>query len=89
MILDNSTQEKPEINYPTQWGFKLIGKDKDNLLECIKEVMGDKKHNCKIGNISKGGKFCSYNADCIVDSEDERNKIFKEFEKHNAVKMVI
>jgi len=89
MILDNTTQDKPEINYPTQWGFKLIGRDKDELAKCIKEIMGTKKHQCRIGNISRGGKFHSYNASCTVESEDERNRIFKEFEKHNAVKMVI
>jgi len=89
MIFDNNTKEKPEINYPTDWGFKLIGRDKIELERCIKEIMGDKEHKCRIGNVSKNGKFHSYNASCIVDSEDERNKIFQEFEKHTAVKMVI
>jgi len=89
MILDNNTQDKPEINYPTNWGFKLIGRDKDELEKCIKEVMGDKEHNCHIGNVSKGGKFHSYNASCIVDTKEERDRLFGDFEKHNAVKMVI
>ncbi len=80
---------KPEINYPTEWGFKLIGRDKDALLACIKESMGDKKHQCSLGNRSKTGKFHSYNAKCSVDSEEERNKIFKYFEEHKAVEMVI
>ena len=89
MILDNSTKEKPDISYPTDWGFKLIGKDRDELAKCIKEIMGTKEHKCHFGNASKGGKFHSYNASCVVDSEEERNRIFKEFEKHTAVKMVI
>ncbi|MEY3090301.1 MAG: hypothetical protein RL113_617, partial [Pseudomonadota bacterium] len=50
MILDNNTPTKPHIEYPTQWGFKLIGRDKDALLRCIKEAMGDKKHICSLGN---------------------------------------
>ena len=89
MILDNSTQERPKINYPTQWGFKLIGRDRDELAKCVKDVMGRREHQCHIGNVSKGGKFYSYNASCIVESEEERNRIFLEFEKHTAVKMVI
>ncbi len=91
-ILNSETQEKPEINYPTNWGFKLIGRDKEALLSCIKEIMkevGDKEHLCSLGNTSKTGKFTTYNASCSVESEEERNKIFKYFETHDDVDMVI
>jgi putative lipoic acid-binding regulatory protein len=92
VILDDKTQDRPKIEYPTNWGFKLIGRDKDALLTCIKEIMeieGDKKHLCSIGNRSRTGKFTTYNASCIVDSEEERNRIFKYFEDHDDVDMVI
>jgi putative lipoic acid-binding regulatory protein len=88
-ILDDNTQDKPKIDYPISWGFKIIGKDKNELLSCIKEIMGNKKHLCHIGNSSSGGKFHTYNANCEVESEEERNKIFKAFSDHDAVKMVI
>ena len=88
-ILDAKTAEKPEINYPTNWGFKLIGRDKEKLLASIKEAMGEKKHHCALGNASKTGKFHSYNASCNVESEEERNKIFSFFEKHDDIDMVI
>ncbi len=89
MILDDKTQERPEISYPTEWGYKIIGRDKEKLEACIKEVMGDKAHTAKAGNASKTGKFHSYNASCTVESEEERNKIFKQFEDHSDVDMVI
>jgi putative lipoic acid-binding regulatory protein len=89
MILANKTKEKPVIEYPTNWGFKLIGRDKDALLSCIKEAMKGKEYLCSIGNKSKNGKFHSYNASCNVESEEERNKIFKYFEEHDDVNMVI
>jgi len=89
VILDDKTQEKPQIDYPTQWGFKLIGKDKDALLACIKEVMGDKEHLCSTGNVSRNGKFHSYNASCSVESQKERDRLFKSFQDHEDVKMVI
>ena len=91
-ILNSETKEKPEINYPTNWGFKLIGRDKEALLSCIKEIMnelGEKEHLCSLGNTSKTGKFTTYNASCSVESEEERNKIFKYFETHDDVDMVI
>ena len=89
LILDSSCTDKPEINYPTTWNYKLIGKDLDKLVTCVKEGMGDKEHTCTQGNASRTGKFHSYNTSCTVESEEERNKIFKYFEEHDAVDMVI
>ena len=89
MILDDKTQDRPKIEYPTSWGFKLIGRDKDKLLACIKEAMGEKEHLCSRGNTSKTGKFTTYNTSCTVDTEEERNKIFKYFEDCDAVEMVL
>ncbi|SFV63469.1 Proposed lipoate regulatory protein YbeD [hydrothermal vent metagenome] len=91
-ILDKNMPQKPEINYPTQWGFKIIGKDKEALEKCIKYIMketGDKKHTCNLSNQSRTGKFHSFNASCMVESEEERNKIFKYFSDHDDVDMVI
>ena len=89
MILDNNTQEQPKIEYPTRWGFKIIGKDKEKLEACIKEVMGEKEHLCSLGNSSKTGKFHTYNASCVVDSQEERDRLFKCFQDHEDVNMVI
>ncbi|MEO1953254.1 MAG: DUF493 domain-containing protein [Campylobacterales bacterium] len=89
MVLDNNTTQKPQIEYPTRWGFKLIGKDKDRLKKCIAEILQEKEHICNIGNTSKNGKFHSYNASCIVENQAERDKIFKCFQEHPDVKMVI
>ncbi len=89
MTLDGQTKERPDIEYPTKWGFKLIGRDKEALLACIKEAMGEKDHHCALGNRSKTGKFHSCNASCVVDTEEERNRIFKYFEDHDDVDMVI
>jgi len=89
VILDDKTVEKPKIEYPTNWGFKIIGRDKEKLKACIKEVMGGKEHLCSIGNASKTGKFHSYNASCIVESQEERDRLFKCFQDHDDVKMVI
>ena len=69
MILDDKTPEKPKIEYPTQWGFKLIGRDKEALLACIKEAMGEKEHLCSLGNSSRTGKFHTYNPSGTVEQE--------------------
>ena len=89
MILDEKSKEKPKITYPTRWGYKIIGRDKEKLKACIEEVMGDKEHLSAPGNTSKKGNFHSYNASCMVQSQEERDRIFKAFQDHDDVDMVI
>jgi putative lipoic acid-binding regulatory protein len=92
LILDDECKTRPDIDYPTTWNYKLIGRDLDKLILCVKNIMqdsGDKKHTCTQGNISRTGKFHSYNTSCTVDTQEERNKIFKYFEEHTDVDMVI
>ncbi len=89
LILDSSCTDKPEISYPVAWNYKLIGRDINKLKTCVKEAMADKKHTCTQGNASRTGKFHSYNTSCTVENEEERNKIFKYFEEHSDVDMVI
>jgi len=89
MVLDGETKTKPDIDYPTKWSYKLIGRELEALESCVKEVMGEKAHECTKGNVSKNGKFHSYNTHCTVESEEERNRIFACFEKHKDVDMVI
>jgi putative lipoic acid-binding regulatory protein len=88
---ENSIQKekKPELEYPREWGFKIIGKDKEALEGAIKDVLGQKEHTSSFGNYSKNGKFCSYNASCQVENKEERDKLFKAFQDHKDVKMVI
>ena len=91
-VLDNETPERPDISYPTAWNYKLIGRDIDKLVNCVKSGMIDrnnKKHTCTQGNASRTGKFHSYNTTCTVANEEERNELFKYFEDHCDVDMVI
>jgi putative lipoic acid-binding regulatory protein len=91
-VLDNASSQRPDISYPTTWNYKLIGKDLDKLVCCVKDCMkeaGEKTHTCTQGNSSRTGKFHSYNTSCTVDNEEERNKLFKYFEDHSDVDMVI
>jgi putative lipoic acid-binding regulatory protein len=89
VILDGNTKEKPVINYPCEWGFKLIGTNRDRLKRCISDIMDNREYKYRDGNISKNGKFISVNARCEVSSERERDDIFRAFQEHSDVKMVI
>ena len=89
MLLDGNSCEKPEINYPCEWGYKIIGTDKILLETAIFEVMGRRDYKAPTHNTSSKGKFHSLTTACIVESQGDRDSIFKAFHNHYAVKMVI
>lgn len=89
MILDANTPERPEINYPCDWGYKLIGTDRAKLEACVFDIMAHRDYKCHMGNVSRNGKFVSMNASCEVASQEERDELFKAFQDHADVKMVI
>ena len=85
----NDKLKEAKLSYPREWGFKIIGRDKEKLKEAIKEIMGDRKHLSSSGNSSKNGKFHSYNASCEVKDAKERDELFKAFSEHKDIDMVI
>jgi len=89
VILDGSCKTKPNIEYPCEWGFKIIGTNKERLSISITEVMGEREYKTRAGNSSSKGKFHSMNAYCQVASEKDRDSIFKAFQEHIDIKMVI
>jgi len=89
VILDGNSCEKPEIEYPCEWGYKIIGTDKSALQAVIFDVVGERAYKTKNGNTSSKGKFHSLNMTCRVESQEDRDKIFKAFSDHSDVKMVI
>ncbi len=89
MILDGNTHEKPKIDYPCKWGYKIIGIDRVKLETLVFEVMGERKYNISKVNSSSKGKFHALTTSCIVESEKDRDAIFKAFQDDKDVKMVI
>ena len=89
MILDGNSCEKPEIEYPCEWGYKLIGRDKAKLEACVFDIVGKRAYKTKGGNSSSKGKFHTLNMTCKVESQIDRDQIFKAFSDHKDVKMVI
>lgn len=89
MILDGSTCATPNITYPCEWGYKIIGTDKTALQTAVFDIVGERAYTTKRGNTSSKGKFHSLNMKCQVTSKEDRDKIFKAFSEHTDVKMVI
>ncbi len=75
-----------KIEYPCTWEFCVFGKDKEKLHDAIKECLPnhfDHKH-------SKSHKsFHSQKAKVMVNSEDERNELYKKLQEHPEIKYIL
>lgn len=88
MILD-SDSKKPKIEYPTKWGYKIIGTEVDKLLRAVEEVTPGLDYEVKPSNVSKNGKYYSLNLSVVVPSEMVRDLVFQKIKSHPDVEMVI
>ena len=80
---------RPTIEYPCQWAFRLIGVDDDRLRAVIEDVLEDRDHTVKAGNLSATGKYCSIEASAEVLDECDRDRIFGAFSAAEGVLAVM
>ena len=81
--------DKPEIKYPCEWDYAVIGADEGLLRGAIAEVFCGKECSVEFSKKSKEGKYTSLLVKAKVASEDERNKLSALLGKHPAIKMVL
>jgi len=81
-------EEKVKIEYPTIWRYKVIGENARKTREAIESVT-DRPCTITFSKQSSRGKYQSFNADIMVHSEEEREKIFKKLKAHCDIKMVL
>ncbi|HMA86892.1 MAG TPA: DUF493 domain-containing protein [Desulfosalsimonadaceae bacterium] len=81
--------QKPNIKYPCQWSYRIIGKEERLLREAAVSVTGDRPYTLRKSNTSSGGKYVSLNLTVTVLDENERLQIFGELKKCRAVRMVL
>jgi len=82
-------ENKPEINYPTKWEYKIIGSDVDEMISVVESIVVDLEFDITPSNISLKAKYFSLNVTVVVPSEIIRDKIFQSLTDHPAIKFVI
>lgn len=79
---------KPEIIYPTQWEYRIIGRNKQKIKELIPQIV-QQDYEITDGKTSSGGKFVSVVVRTQVQSEEQRDAIFVRFKQNPEVDMVL
>jgi putative lipoic acid-binding regulatory protein len=86
MILDSN--KRPEIDYPCEWSYKVIGNNIDKMLEVIESAVSGLKYDVTPSNISKNGNYYSLNLTLTVPNEVVRDLIYQKLDISEFVKIV-
>ena len=86
MILDSN--QRPEITYPCEWSYKIIGNNIDKILEAIEIAASGLKYDVTPSNISKNGNYYSLNMTITVPNEVVRDLIYQKLDSSDSIKIV-
>ena len=81
--------ERPDIDYPVRWTYKIIGEDEQGLRAAVAEVVGDRDHAVAFSHNSTTGRYLSLTLEVVVSDEDERNGLFAALGAHEDVKVIL
>ena len=82
-------RDRPEIEYPTDWTFKVVGPDEGRLRNAIGGVVGSMDHTLTLSRRSRGGKYVSLELVVTVGGEAQRLAIGQVLHEHEDVKFVL
>jgi putative lipoic acid-binding regulatory protein len=86
----DEAQKKPLIEYPTDYAFKVIGKQEHGFREYIrllfKRLMGTDVSPDSIAELpSKGNKYLSLTVTVVLLSEEQRQHIYEQLHKEKRI----
>ncbi|BHH84059.1 HP0495 family protein [Desulforhopalus sp. 52FAK] len=81
--------ERPEIEYPCSWVYKVIGEDCTLLKDVITKTCAPIDVTITHSHMSSKGKYHSLNAELIVPNEEVRLSIYEGLKQSPAVKIIL
>lgn len=81
--------EKPHIDYPCEWEFRIIGADAAAMEAAVAHVLGDEAYSLTPSKQSPEGRWCSLKLEMRVLNEPHRNQVHRLLREHPAVRMVL
>jgi putative lipoic acid-binding regulatory protein len=85
----NNQSDKPDIDYPCRWAYKVIGLDEAMLRGTIAGILPDRPYRITVSHSSKTGKYICLNLLTEVSDEENRIATYEALQNHPAVKIVL
>ena len=88
-VVKELPDRKPEIEYPTRWGYRVIGPDAQAVRAAVGEVLAGLEFELEESHRSPGGKYQAFAVQLVVRDEEERLGLFEAFKRHPAIVYVL
>ena len=88
-MIIHSKSNRPEIEYPTNWRYKVIGRSLDEMIAAVEEAAGKLKYEITPSNISENSRYYSVNFSVVVTSEAVRDMIYEKLNSNEHIKVVL
>ncbi|MGA7720770.1 MAG: DUF493 domain-containing protein [Ignavibacteriaceae bacterium] len=79
----------PEIQFPCEWSYKIIGLDVTKILAAIEEAVLGLSYDVTPSNISKNGKYFSLNLKLELPNEAVKNLIYEKLTQNTDIKFIL
>jgi putative lipoic acid-binding regulatory protein len=81
--------ERPEIEYPCTWTYRVIAADVVGTAHAIRERLGTRPHTLHQGRTSRTGKFASIELELEVVDASDRDELFAALSAMTSVRFVL
>lgn len=81
--------QQPDIDYPTDWRYKLVGREEVAIRQTVQRVVGDRDHQLALSNRSRKGNYLSLELKLRVTSEEDRLGLFQSLGDDDAIIYVL
>ena len=92
-IVLSSDDPTPELNFPCEYPVKVIGRDEDNFLAFVIELVSRHVPDLALENFttktSSGGKYLSVSVTFIAQSRAQVDALYQEFGNHTRIKVAM
>lgn len=87
--MNQTIEGKPDIDYPCQWTFKIIGTQSSIIRNLVESYLKGEKYSLSSSNQSRSGKYVSMTLKTNVNDEASRDAIYTHFKGQSEIKMVL
>ena len=89
LVIINGKEEQLKLEYPCNLDYRVMCLFEIDIETVINSVVKDRDFTHIKGNVSKTGKYQSYNVTLLVHSDDDRVALFELFKQHEHIAMVL
>lgn len=81
--------EKPDIEYPCAWSYRLIARSAEVIEAAVRRVVGSSDYRLDASNTSATGRYVAVRLTVVVRDEEHRLEIGRRLKADDAILYVL